>query len=91
LTRDEAQGWLANTLMEKVRNDRYPSATQLAIIEEVLPRAMVPDYLEVLMAKAAEDNVPSVPLLQRIMRVAQTLPNTEPSGKDGADEIGTTR
>jgi hypothetical protein len=43
MTRDEAQGWLANMLMDKVRDDRYPSATQMAIIEEILPREMVQD------------------------------------------------
>ena len=80
MTRDEAQGWLANLLMEKVRNDRYPSTTQLAIIEEILPRELVPDYLEVLMEKAAEDTVPSVPLLRRIERVAATLPAAERRG-----------
>jgi hypothetical protein len=80
MTRDEARGWLAQTLMEKVRNDRYPSATQLAIIEEVLPRAMVPDYLQVLIDKAAQDNIPSVPLLRRISRIADSLPATERRG-----------
>jgi hypothetical protein len=78
VTRDEAQGWLATTLIEKVRNDRYPSATHLEIIEEVLPPTMAEDYLEVLLEKAAEDSVPSVPLLQRIQRVAQSLPRAEP-------------
>jgi hypothetical protein len=77
MTRDEARGWLAQTLMEKVRKDRYPSATQLAIIEEVLPRAMVPDYLQVLIDKAAQDNIPSIPLLRRISRIADSLPATE--------------
>ena len=51
MTRRDAQGWLANALMEKVRSDRYPSATQLSIIEEVIPREMVPDYLEILIEK----------------------------------------
>ena len=51
MTRREAQAWLANALMEKVRSDRYPSATQLSIIEEVLLREMVPDYLEILIDK----------------------------------------
>jgi hypothetical protein len=78
MTRDEAQGWLAKLLMDKVRNDTYPSATQLAIIEEVLPRELVPDYLEVLMEKAAQDNMPSIPLLRRISHVAATLPSAEP-------------
>ena len=77
MTRKEAQAWLANALMEKVRNDRYPSATQLSIIEEVIPREMVPDYLEILIDKVSQDSVPSIPMLQRISRVAGSLPSTE--------------
>jgi hypothetical protein len=77
MTRDEAQGWLVELLLEKVRNDPYPSSTQLSIIEDALPRAMVPDYLEVLMDKAADDDFPSIPLLRRISRVASSLPITE--------------
>ena len=74
MTREEANGWLAAMLMEKVRDDRYPSATQMSIIEGILPRDMVGDYLEILMEKAAQDTVPSIPMLQRILRVAQSLP-----------------
>jgi hypothetical protein len=77
MTRREAEAWLANALMDKVRNDRYPSATQLSIIEEVIPREMVPDYLEILIDKVSEDSVPSIPMLQRISRVAGSLPTTE--------------
>jgi hypothetical protein len=78
--RDEAQGWLVQVLLEKVRNDPYPSATQLQIIEEALPPQMVPEYLEVLMEKAAQDEFPSIPLLRRISRVAETLPRAEQRG-----------
>jgi hypothetical protein len=77
MTRDEARGWLAETLMEKVRSDRYPSATQLAIIEEVLPRQMIADYLQILLDKAAQDTIPSIPLLRRISRIADSLPVTD--------------
>jgi hypothetical protein len=80
MTRREAQAWLANALMEKVRGDRYPSATQLSIIEDVIPREMVGDYLEILIEKVSEDSVPSIPMLQRIRRVAESLPSTERSG-----------
>lgn len=80
MTRREAQAWLANALMDKVRNDRYPSATQLSIIEEVMPREMVPDYLEILIDKVSQDSVPSIPMLRRISRVAESLPSTERGG-----------
>ena len=80
MNRDEAQGWLVQVLLDKVRSARYPSATQLAIIEEALPQQMVPDYLQVLMEKAAEDQFPSIPLLRRISRVAETLPKAQQRG-----------
>jgi hypothetical protein len=80
MNRDEAQGWLVQVLLDKVRNDPYPSATQLQIIEEALPQQMVPDYLQILMEKAAEDQFPSIPLLRRISRVAETLPKAQQRG-----------
>ena len=81
MNRDEAQGWLVQVLLEKVRNDPYPSATQLQIIEEALPQQMVPDYLQVLMEKAAKDEFPSIPMLRRIGRVAETLPKARQQGR----------
>ena len=77
MTRDEARGWIAEVLMDKVRNDRYASATQMSMIEELLPQEMVQEYLEVLLEKVADDQFPSIPMLQRIQRVAQTLPATQ--------------
>jgi hypothetical protein len=74
LTRDEAQSWMVQTLLDKVRNDPYPSATQLQLIEESLPQELIPDYLEVLIEKAQQDKFPSIPLLRRISRVAASLP-----------------
>jgi hypothetical protein len=45
----------------------------------VIPREMVEDYLEILLEKVSQDSVPSIPMLQRISRVAQSLPRTEAS------------
>ena len=77
MTRDEAQGWMVEMLLDKVRNDPYPSSTQLSIIEEVIPRELVPDYLDVLIEKAGQDKFPSIPMLRRISRVASSLPVVE--------------
>jgi hypothetical protein len=74
MNRDEAQGWIVQMLLDKVREDPYPSATQLSIIEQVIPREMVPDYLDVLISKLADDNFPSIPMLRRVARIADTLP-----------------
>ena len=77
MTRDEAQGAFVQLLLEKVRQDRYPSWTQMSLIEESIPPAMIPDYLAVLVEKAAGDTYPSIPMLRRIQRVAQSLPRQE--------------
>ena len=77
MTRDEARSWFIQVLLEKVRDDPYPSATQLALIEESIPHEMMSDYLDVLMDNVAQDTVPSIPMLQRIQRAAESLPRYE--------------
>jgi hypothetical protein len=77
MTREEAQGWIAEVLLDKVREDRFPSATQLTLIEELLPREMLPDYLEVLIEKTEQDRFPSVYILRRIKALAAALPNDD--------------
>jgi hypothetical protein len=74
MNREEARARLVQMLLEKVREDPYPSATQLSIIEELLTPELAAEYVDVLVAKAAADNFPSIPLLRRISRVAATLP-----------------
>jgi hypothetical protein len=74
MTRDEAQGWLVQTLLDKIREDPYPSATQMSLVESVIPKAMVSDYLEVLIEKVAQDEWPSLPMLKRIAAMADSLP-----------------
>ena len=78
MTRDEARGWFVQLLLDKIRADRYPSATHMALIEESIPREMIEDYLEILVDKVADDSWPSVPMLRRIQRVAESLPRIEP-------------
>ena len=77
MTRGEAQQVIAEFLMERVRADHYPSRTQMALIEQIIPRELVPDYLDVLMDKLVEDTWPSNDMLRRIQRVADTLPAYE--------------
>jgi hypothetical protein len=72
--RDEAQSWFVELLLDKVRQDHYPSVVHLDMIEEVIRPEMVGDYLQVLMDRCADDSWPSVTLLRRIQRVAADLP-----------------
>jgi hypothetical protein len=77
MTRDEAQGLFVQLLLDKVRQDPFPSWTHMQLIEESIPRALIPDYLEVLYDKVGRDTFPSIPMLRRIQRVAGSLPRYE--------------
>jgi hypothetical protein len=70
----ESRVALAGLLLEKVRDERHPSSTQMAIIEEVLPPQLLSRYVEVLLEKVAQDDRPSIPMLQRIQRVINAMP-----------------
>jgi hypothetical protein len=74
MNREEAQGRLVQMLMDKVREDPYPSSTQMELIEASIPDEMLGDYVELLVEKAAEDEFPSIPMLRRISRVAAAMP-----------------
>jgi hypothetical protein len=77
MTRGEVQQVIVRFLMDRVRADHHPSATEMSMIEQILPREMVPDYLDILIEKVAEDTSPSIDMLNRILRVAETLPVSE--------------
>jgi hypothetical protein len=49
----------------------------MTLIEQSLPREMIPEYLGILMDKVAEDNAPSLMMLRRIQNVAASLPQFE--------------
>jgi len=74
VNRTEAQAWFVQLLLDKVRQDPYPSMTQLDMIEDAIPPQMIEDYLEVLIEKVADDAWPSITMLRRIQRVASELP-----------------
>ena len=69
---DPALTTLANLLLQRIRQDRYPSATEMQLLESIIPRSMVSEYLDVLLEKAQADNWPSIPMIQRIIRVAES-------------------
>ena len=70
---DEARNAVTRLLIERVRQDKYPSATHMDMIEETIPPWLMRDYLNVLLEKLAIDTWPSIPLMQRITRLAQGL------------------
>ncbi len=73
MNRIESQAVLAGILLKKVREDRYPSSTELAMIEQIIPPQLLPRYVEVLLEKVAQDNRPSISMLHRLQRVINSM------------------
>jgi hypothetical protein len=69
----ETRAMLAGHLLKKVREDKYPSVTEMAIIEEVIPPQLLPRYVEILMEKVMQENRPSISMLHRIRRLANSI------------------
>ena len=74
LTREKVQTALAQVLLAKVRQDNYPSATEMDMLEEVIPPDLVRDYVNVLLEKTLTSRWPSISLLRRLQRVMARLP-----------------
>ena len=66
ITTDDARAELVATLLEKVREDPYPSSTMLDLIEGLLTPDELPAYVVFLQDKLRADRFPSIPLLQRL-------------------------
>jgi hypothetical protein len=61
-------------LLKRVKEDRYPSPTEMTLIEEIIPPQLLPRYVDVLMEKIAQDNRPSVSMIHRLSRVINSMP-----------------
>ena len=73
VTREEAQTALARLLLARVRQDTHPSATEMEMLEQILPPSLQREYLNVLFEKALGAPRPSIDLLRRIARITQSL------------------
>ena len=57
---------ILENLLQRVRDDHYPSATMLDMIEAVLRRDEVDEYTDVLFGKVIDQMYPSTDLLRRL-------------------------
>ncbi|MEA2147715.1 MAG: hypothetical protein QOG59_3302 [Solirubrobacteraceae bacterium] len=71
--RQKAQVALARVLLGHIRATKYPSATQMDLLEQMIPRALASEYFEVLLEKVTADQAPSIPLLARLSRLTATM------------------
>jgi hypothetical protein len=71
--RDDAQTVVARFLLERIRQDKYPSITQMSLLEEMLPASLRPQYLNILLEKAASTPTPSISMLRRIQQIDKQI------------------
>jgi hypothetical protein len=71
--KQEAQVALARLLIDKIRTDKYPSGTQMDLLEQMIPRPLASEYFDVLLEKVAMDQWPSVSLLARMSRLTAEM------------------
>ena len=69
MNRTEAHAAYLRLLMDRVRQDHYPSTTHMSLIEQSLPPQLIPDYVEILIEKCSQDRNPSISMLSRIGRL----------------------
>ena len=74
MNRMESRAVLAGVLLKRVREDRYPSPTDMDLIEQILPPQLLPRYVEVLLDKLAQDHRPSISMIHRLNRVTNSIP-----------------
>jgi hypothetical protein len=62
-------------LLDRVREDRFPSPMQMDMLEAALRRPdQLVEYLEALIEKVEDTRFPSLSMLERIHRIATALP-----------------
>jgi hypothetical protein len=69
----KAQVALARLMLDKIRTDKYPSSTQMDLLEQMIPRALASEYFDVLLEKVAVDQWPSNALLARMSRLTAAM------------------
>lgn len=63
---EDARAELVATLLEKIKEDPYPSATMLDLVEELLTDEEMPAYIVFLQDRLRSERFPSIPLLRRL-------------------------
>jgi hypothetical protein len=73
MNRMEARAVLAGMLLKRVKEERYPSPTELSLIEQIIPPQLLPRYVDVLLDKMAQESRPSISMIHRLNRVINSM------------------
>jgi len=66
----DLHGQILGMLLDKVREDLYPSSTHLDMIEQMLHEDEIEEYAGVLLDKVSGENYPSLDHLRRLRNFA---------------------
>jgi hypothetical protein len=67
---EQTRSALLDLLLSKVKEDRFPSATMLDLLEQVMTPEELPAYAGVLMEKVANDTYPSASIMKRLVSLS---------------------
>lgn len=69
--RDDARTLLLEVLVRKVSEEQYPSTTILDLIESLLRPDEVAGYVAILMRRIEDERYPSIPMIRRLVALAE--------------------
>lgn len=69
--RSQIHDALYSSLIDKIRNDRYPSTTMMNAVEAGMTEQQLADYADALLEKVDGDQFPSLDLMRRLAALAQ--------------------
>jgi hypothetical protein len=59
----------AETLLDRIRSEKHPSATHMDMLESVASQRVLVEYVLELMQRIEDEPHPSIPLMQRVQRL----------------------
>ena len=59
----------AEMLLDRIRADKYPSATYMTMLEQVATPRVLVEYIEHLLERIGDDEHPSIPMMRRVERL----------------------
>jgi hypothetical protein len=59
----------AEVLLDRIRNDRYPSTTQMDMLESVAPPRQLAEYVVHLLERIENEPHPSTSMMQRVQAI----------------------
>jgi hypothetical protein len=69
--RGQIQDALYGSLIDKIRNDTYPSGTMMDAVEAGMNEQQLADYADALLEKVQGDQYPSLDLIRRLEALAR--------------------